>query len=140
MPLHVVSKAATSISRPQDIFKRQYRKDIGTNIGRWAKSMAKAFTGLVYAPHREDTQYVNTSQTYAKTQWPTGINNPEAGFRSFTRTLWKLPKLASNIVAGTANALAETLDSIKTGKADYSDTKLAFVKASSRNPQGKSSK
>lgn len=34
MPLHVVSKTATTISRPQDIFKRQYRKDIGTNIGR----------------------------------------------------------------------------------------------------------
>jgi hypothetical protein len=102
--------------------------------------MAKTFSGLVYAPHREDTQYVNTSQTYAKTQWPSGINKPEAAITSFGWTLGKLPKLASNIVAGTTNALAETLDSIKTGKADYWDTKMAFSRASSRNPQGKSSK
>ena len=140
MPLHIASKAAITISRPQDIFKRQYWKDIGTNIGKWAKSIAKTFTGLVYTKHREDTEYVNTNQAYGKTQWPSGINKPEAAVSSFGRTLGKLPKLASHIVAGTTGALANTLDSVRKGKADYGDTKLALSKVVSWNPKVQPSK
>lgn len=137
MPLHIASKAATTISRPQDIFKRQYWKDIGTNIGKWAKSIAKTFTGLVYTKHREDTEYVNTNQAYGKTQWPSGINKPEAAITSFGRTLGKLPKAASHIVAGTTSALANTLDNIRTGKTDFSDTQGEFIKAGSRDKRSK---
>ena len=139
-PFQLAAKAAAVITRPQELLEKDFWKDLGTNIKKGIWSLPKVLTGLVYAPHRKPTEFVNMHKAYGKTRWPSGEKGVEGLLRSFGWTVGKIAKVPTHLAEGVLQTIRESLDSIRKGKADYSATGEAFTKALSRNYKGKTKK
>ena len=155
------TKSRDVFARPQQVFTKQFWKDIGHNIAHIPEAIVKTIWGTVNKNLRstkKHTYFRNTVQDYGKTRWPESKNR-------FKKTFWFLgkfiginpangsiipvPKFGIHIANGITLAIEETLQGVKNSKwhwnpknrnfksFDYAKTKEIFNKAFKWNHKNK---
>jgi len=148
----VSAKINATLARPQDIFYGKYRTDIGKNIIRTPKAIAKTISGTFYKPHRDGVQFEDVYKWYGPTRWP---NTQKYKIKKVPRFVGKflapfggvLPKFGANLGRWFNHLVHETFEAVKESKRHrnpknrnlktfkYSKTKEAVKRAFSWNKE-----
>lgn len=113
-PFLALAKAEATLARPQDIFYRKYRTDMGKNLLRTPKTIIKWVTWAFYRPHRKETQFEDVFKWYGPTFGPTAKKHTR-----FKRPLWLLSKprkFIQNYYRSGDHFRHETIEGIKKSK------------------------
>jgi hypothetical protein len=155
------TKSLDIFARPQQLFTKQFWKDIGHNVVHTPEAILKTIWGTVNKDLRstkKHTYFRNVVQDYGKTRWPDSKNR-------FKKTLWFLgkfvginpatwnitpvPKFGIHVNNGISLAIEETLQGVKNSKRhwnpknwnlksfNYAKTKEIFNKAFKWNHKNK---